>query len=133
MENISIQVDTFCIKLRAINKDNEEMDKTVDKSIGARLRYFRSNAGYTQEQLAELVNCEISTIGHCENGKSRISLTMLSKIAEVLNVELYKFFTTRETETDTKTIESITALLKQADRTQLGLIYNTIGNILDLT
>ena len=133
MENISIQVDTFCIKLRAINKDNEEMDKTLDKSIGARLRYFRSNAGYTQEQLAELVNCEISTIGHCENGKSRISLTMLSKIAEVLNVELYKFFTTRETETDTKTIESITALLKQADRTQLGLIYNTIGNILDLT
>ena len=133
MENISIQVDTFCIKLRAINKDNEEMDKTLDKSIGARLRYFRSNAGYTQEQLAELVNCEISTIGHCENGKSRISLTMLSKIAEVLNVELYKFFTTRETETDTKTIESITALLKQADRTQLGLIYNTISNILDLT
>ena len=133
MENISIQVDAFCIKLRAINKDNEEMDKTLDKSIGARLRYFRSNAGYTQEQLAELVNCEISTIGHCENGKSRISLTMLSKIAEVLNVELYKFFTTRETETDTKTIESITALLKQADRTQLGLIYNTISNILDLT
>ena len=133
MENISIQVDTFCIKLQAINEDNEEMDKTLDKSIGARLRYFRSNAGYTQEQLAELVNCEISTIGHCENGKSRISLTMLSKIAEVLNVELYKFFTTRETETDTKTIESITALLKQADRTQLGLIYNTISNILDLT
>ena len=133
MENMSIQVDTFCIKLRAINKDNEEMDKTLDKSIGARLRYFRSNAGYTQEQLAELVNCEISTIGHCENGKSRISLTMLSKIAEVLNVELYKFFTTRETEADTKTIESITALLKQADRTQLGLIYNTISNILDLT
>ena len=133
MENISIQVDTFCIKLRAINEDNEKMDKTLDKSIGARLRYFRSNAGYTQEQLAELVNCEISTIGHCENGKSRISLTMLSKIAEVLNVELYKFFTTRETETDTKTIESITALLKQADRTQLGLIYNTISNILDLT
>ena len=133
MENISIQVDTFCIKLRAINEDNEEMDKTLDKSIGARLRYFRSNAGYTQEQLAELVNCEISTIGHCENDKSRISLTMLSKIAEVLNVELYKFFTTRETETDTKTIESITALLKQADRTQLGLIYNTISNILDLT
>ena len=133
MENISIQVDTFCIKLRAINEDNEEMDKTLDKSIGARLRYFRSNAGYTQEQLAELVNCEISTIGHCENGKSRISLTMLSKIAEVLNIELYKFFTTRETETDTKTIESITALLKQADRTQLGLIYNTISNILDLT
>jgi len=133
MGNISIQVNTFCIKLQTIYEENKRMGTSLDKSIGARLRYFRSNAGYTQEQLAELVSCEISTIGHCENGKSRISLTMLSKIADVLHVELYKFFTDREFETDTTTINSITSLLKQADRSQLGLIYKTISNILDLT
>lgn len=109
------------------------MGTSLDKSIGARLRYFRCNAGYTQEQLAELSGCEVSTIAHCENGKSRISLTLLSKIAKVLNIELYKFFTERETENDIKTIETIDKLLKQADRTQLGLIYNMISGILDLT
>lgn len=109
------------------------MGTKLNKLIGARLKHFRKVAGYTQEQLAELANCEISTIGHCENGKSRISLTLLSKIADILNVELYKFFTVRELETDTKTIDSINTLLKQADRTQLGLIYDTISNILDLT
>lgn len=113
--------------------DNKRMSTKLDKSIGSRLRYFRNNAGYTQEQLAELVGCETSTIGHCENGKSRISLTLLNTIAEKLNVELYKFFTTREPETDTKTTESINKLLRQADRTQLGLIYKTISSILDLT
>ena len=109
------------------------MSTELDKSIGARLRHFRTVAGFTQEQLAESVDCEISTIAHCENGKSRISLTMLNKIANVLDVELYKFFTTREFETNTKTIESISKLLKQANKTQLGLIYKTISNILDLT
>ena len=109
------------------------MSTKLDKSIGTRLKHFRTNAGYTQAQLAELVGCETSTIGHCENGKSRISLTLLNVIADKLNIELYKFFTTREPETDIKTVESINKLLKQADRTQLGLIYKTISNILDLT
>ena len=109
------------------------MGTELDKSIGARLKYFRTNAGYTQAKLAEMVGCETSTIAHCENGKDRISLTLLSKIADVLKVDLYKFFTYREVETDRKTLESINKLLMQADRTQLGLIYKTISNILDLT
>lgn len=109
------------------------MGTKLDKAIGERLKHFRKSAGYTQEQLAELVGCETSTIGHCENGKSRISLTLLSKIADKLNVDLYKFFISTEPETDIKTIDSINKLLNQADRTQLGLIYNTISNILDLT
>lgn len=128
-----MQVSVFLIKPQVIYEDNIKMGTKLDKSIGIRLRHFRKIAGYTQEQLVELVNCETSTIGHCENGKDRISLTFLSKIADKLNVELYKFFAVREIETDIKTIESINELLKQADRTQLGLIYNTISNILDLT
>ena len=79
------------------------------------------------------MNCETSTIGHCENGKDRISLTLLSKMATTLNIDLYKFLTEREVETDTKTVKSINKLLKYADKSQLGLIYSTISNILDLT
>lgn len=109
------------------------MGTKLDKLIGSRLRHFRKIAGYTQEQLAEKIGCEISTIGHCENGKSRISITMLEKISEELNVDLYKFFTFREPDADPKTINSINVLLSQANKTQLGLIYNTISNILDLT
>lgn len=109
------------------------MGNELDKNIGARLRYFRGKAGYTQAKLAELVGCETSTIGHTEVGKDRISLTLLSKIAEVLNVELYKFFIKREFDTDEKTVDSINSLLKTANRSQLGLIYSTISNILDLT
>ena len=133
MENISTLTNTYCIKLLVIYIDNVQMGTELDKLIGARLKFFRCNAGYTQEQIAELVDCEISTIGHCENGKSRISITLLSKIADVLDVELYKFLTKREFETDPKTISAINELLKEANKSQLGLIYSTISNILDLT
>lgn len=109
------------------------MGNDLDKLIGARIKHFRNNAGFTQAKLAELVGCEPATIGHCENGKDRISLTLLEKIANVLNVELYKFVVPREITTNPKTIEDITLLLDQACQTQLGLIYNTISNILDLT
>lgn len=109
------------------------MVNDLDKLIGSRIRYFRINAGYTQEKLAELVGCETSTLGHCENGKARISLTLLDKIAKELNIDIYKFFTQREIEQKGKTIESINVLLKQANKSQLGLIYSTISNILDLT
>lgn len=109
------------------------MGTALDKQIGARLRELRSCAGYTQAELAEKVGCETSTIGHCEVGKDRISLTLLSKIADVLEVELYKFFIAREPDTDEKTINSINRLLKSANRTQLGLIYEILSKMLDVT
>lgn len=108
------------------------MGTKLDKLIGARIKYFRQNAGLTQEKLAELVECETATIAHGEIGKNRISITLLSKISDILNTELYKFFTEREIETDEKTIKAINKLLKHANKTQLGLIYSIISNILDL-
>ncbi len=109
------------------------MGTNLDKQIGARLRHFRTKAGLTQAQLAEIACCETSTIAHSEIGKNRISLTLLSKISEILQVELYKFFIPRDPESDEKTLKSINDLLKTASKNQLGLIYDTISNILDLT
>ncbi len=109
------------------------MGTNLDKQIGARLKHLRTKAGYTQAQLAERVGCETSTIAHCEIGKNRISLTLLGNIANILEVELYKFFIAREPEENEKTLKSINELLKTASKAQLGLIYDTISNILDLT
>ena len=108
------------------------MGTELDKNIGARLRQLRVKSVYTQAQLAELVGCETSTIGHCETGKDRISLTLISKISDVLQIELYKFFIFGEYETREKAPDKIVKLLKKANKTQLGIIYNLIENIIDL-
>ena len=90
------------------------MGTNLDKQIGARLKHLRIKAGYTQAQLAEKVGCETSTIAHCEIGKNRISLTLLDNIANVLKVEIYKFFISHEPEKKLKYINSSSRMnLKQ--------------------
>jgi len=102
------------------------------KKIGIRIKKFRQKAGYTQAKLAELVECGETTISHAEVGNDRISLTLLKKIADVLQVEPYKFLTDRENGVDEITIEKIVKLLKEANKVELGFIYETISNFLDL-
>ena len=109
------------------------MKTDISISLGSKIRHFRELAGLSQLQLSEKIPCEPSTLAHYETGKNLVSMTKLIRIAEVLNVDLYKFFTDREFETDSKTIDSIISLLNQADKIQLSLIYKTISNILDLT
>lgn len=104
-----------------------------DKLIGSRIKYFRQVAGLTQAQLGELIDMDSSSLGRCEIGTDRISLTRLIRIADILKVDLYKFFLIRDVDGNKKTIEKITDLLSTANDVQLGLIYNNISNLLDLT
>ncbi len=57
-------------------------------TLGLKIAYYRKKAGYTQENLAELIDKSTSFIGQVEGpGTIRgVSLETLFKIAEVLNV-----------------------------------------------
>ena len=62
-------------------------------NIGQNIKTLRTQAGLTQEQLAEQVDCSVAFIGQVEAPKVKkaISLDMLFNIARVLNVPAYKF------------------------------------------
>jgi transcriptional regulator with XRE-family HTH domain len=55
--------------------------------IGQRIRTVRKRKGYTQEKLAE--NLDVSTVyvSQIENGKTKLSLEMLIKIAALLDTD----------------------------------------------
>lgn len=61
--------------------------------IGLKVSYYRKSKSLTQEQLAELLDCDVSFIGQIEapNVYKPISLKTLFRIAEVLDVPAYKF------------------------------------------
>ena len=109
------------------------MATKFSKSLGSRIRYFRELRGYTQEKLSELIDCETSTLGHVEIGKNLPSLSRLEKIAKVLEIEVYQLFIKKDVEPGDDLREAILNLLKSADKKQLRLIYDFIGNILDIT
>lgn len=62
------------------------------KLLGKRIKEIRKNARYTQEQLSEAVNIDITTLSGIESGRHFPSLTTLEKIAEFLDVALVSVF-----------------------------------------
>jgi len=103
------------------------------KLLGSRIRYFRKLNGLTQEQLAEKLGIEPATLAHIEIGKNFPAISKLPKIAEALNVEVFQLMIKNEVQPDTDMLGAINELLRSADNVQLRLIYELIGNILDLS
>lgn len=61
------------------------MDK---KSFGKQLQRYRERAGYSQESLAEQIECSTIFISYIERGKKSPSLDTLVKLANALDVSV---------------------------------------------
>lgn len=63
------------------------------KRIGLKISYYRKLRGFTQEQLAEMINKSTAFLGAVEapNVNRTISLDTLFDIAKALDVPPYKF------------------------------------------
>jgi transcriptional regulator with XRE-family HTH domain len=70
------------------------LEKAMDirrRIIGVLLRQARLEAGYTQNELADLLNCPATRVGSYEFGRADIPLPELEKLAEFLDVPLSYF------------------------------------------
>ncbi len=54
--------------------------------LGRRIKALRTAKNYTQEQLADQINVSRQKYARIENGTNSITLDLLTRIAEVLNV-----------------------------------------------
>lgn len=53
--------------------------------VGERLRYYRNECGYTQQQLSELVDLSMSYYSDIERGVKSVSVTKLVDLINALN------------------------------------------------
>lgn len=61
--------------------------RTLDYTeIGSQIRKFRKLKNMSQEQLAEKIDISITHMSHIETGTTKLSLPVLVKLAEVLDV-----------------------------------------------
>ena len=62
------------------------------KQIGLKIAYYRKMAGYTQEELAEIIGKSPAFVGHVEapNIEKAISLDTLFDIADALSIQPHK-------------------------------------------
>ena len=66
----------------------EDFVKNYRLKIGGTIRELREKRGYSQDELAELMKVNRSTISKIENGKFSFSIDYLSKFSFVLNFDL---------------------------------------------
>ncbi len=70
--------------------------KPLYEKLGLNIVYYRKRKRYTQLQLAELVDIDRSHISAIELGNVGVSLDVIFKLCEVLDVTPQKLFEFRE-------------------------------------
>ena len=64
----------------------------IAKSVGQRIRNYRTQLGWSQEKLAELSGCHPTYIGQLERCEKNATLESIEKIASAMNIPLSKLF-----------------------------------------
>ena len=64
----------------------ERMGNIDYSAIGRRVRKYRKEMGYTQDNLAELVHISTTHMSHIETGSTKLSLEVFAALANALHV-----------------------------------------------
>ena len=64
----------------------------IAKTIGQRIRNYRTQKGLSQEKLAELAGCHPTYIGQLERGEKNATLESVEKIASAMDISLSELF-----------------------------------------
>lgn len=69
--------------------------------IGYKIKAFREANNLTQEQLADLINCNFKTIGNIENDRTMPDLKQVINLCDVLKIPMDELFAETLAKTDT--------------------------------
>lgn len=65
------------------------MQSTIDyEKLGMRIKEIRTNRNLTQDNLAQMVDCNVSHISNVENAHTKVSLIALLAIANALDTTI---------------------------------------------
>lgn len=94
--------------------DKKVNEKNLDlKKMLGRLKAKRKKCGYTQEEVAELLDCERSSISLYETGKRAISIELLFKFSCIYHVSVDYILTGEEPKCSANLIADIRKLCDQ--------------------
>ncbi len=99
------------------------------KKLGLKIKELRKRKGFTQEQLAELINMEQNSISVIESGRNFPTLGTLEKIAQILDVNLSDFFNYDYID-DIETIKASTKdIIRKMDDNQIRQLFKYVKSI----
>ncbi len=105
-----------------VDKEFETKFSEFKIRFGKRIKYYRDLKNYTQEYLAELANIEQSSLSNIERGRVYPSAETLYRLASVLGVEPYQFYTVSPKIASQDMVKEITTAMYR-DKNMADMIY----------
>lgn len=104
-----------------------EAKKAINVEVGANIRAAREFAGYTQEQLSELIGLTPKTLSAAERGLVGVSLTTIRNICSALSISSDALIFGVAQKGD---VGELAERLEQLSPAQLKLVKSTVLNLL---
>ena len=92
--------------------------------IGKRIQLCRKQQGFTQEQLAEMMNVSIQMISNLERGNKSIRIENLVNLSTILNVSTDYILTGKSNTDDMQLLTSRVSQLPERDRRMIALLVD---------
>ena len=110
-----------------------ELQPEIDYvKIGQRIKAARQAKGYSQVDLGALIGCSNNHMSHVEVGQTKVSLSILLKLAYVLDKDFdYFLLDTPYARRDSIINDELATKLKQCDTTTLLTLSKIIDALLE--
>lgn len=101
------------------------------KAIGKRIKIARINAEMTQEQLAEKVSLSISHISNIETGTTKVSLSAIVNLANVLSVTVDQLLCDNLTQARPQFEQDIRQVLDTCSPYELRVVRQQVKSLVE--
>lgn len=92
------------------------------KEIGKRIQNRRKQQGYTQEQLAEMMNVSIQMISNLERGNKSIRIDNLINLCHILQVSTDYILTGKESAKNLSNLSQRMSQLSEKDQKMIAML-----------
>lgn len=93
-------------------------------AIGKRIQNRRKQLGYTQEQLAEMMNVSVQMVSNLERGNKAIRIDNLINISQIMNISTDFILTGKQNQQDISNLSEQISDLSPKDRKMIALLVD---------
>lgn len=106
---------------------------SLPKLIGERIRNFRKEKGFSQEELAYKANLHTTYIGQLERGEKNATLESVEKVASALGISLEELFRSIHPNSNSQeyTLSQIVSRLQSRNIEDQQLVLKLLDLLLD--
>jgi len=92
--------------------------------IGEKIRKYRKEKGFSQEELAERVGISVTHMSHIETANTKLSLPVFVSITEALGIKADDLLNDKRGECDTNVSEELSELLSECSEREARIILD---------